>query len=574
MLAWVIIINSFLAKLYEKMLEIYGRNLIAEGHLKINVEQGGFMPNRGTHDNLFILESLRDAQISRKRKLFAGFLDMRKAFDSVNHECFIAQLRRNGTPEEWISQLVKMLAGRQMKLFDAIVNVKVGTAQGSPISPLLFIVFINPLIDRLRVCKGVQFADKARAFIRSQVFADDICLLAESIEDLQHMLDVCYDWAAELKMRFNPAKCELIQLAGRPISPPPACSMGGTVLKWVKEVKYLGVPIVQGRRSKLHAPLARMWKTYFCTRDALSSSLPVSLKHQLQLIQTQFLSIALYPAAVRDLHYQEIDRFVNKCLCRIVGCPQRWTSASFLRAELGMYSSKYFAHRRALAHLWQLHNQAWFREHLLDLTGKGPLKRLQDLAKSYGVDTSDIHTVSKDQWKARIKRVVADRAETDHNATLRAKGLPVEVQGGFRRQYYIEAGGHAARAGLRLRWELLHRFHKNQNHSAKNKASLPKFPRHLMVGELPATTQALRERTFKTMAFEITGRRLTTTDLPEWVKPHIKDGVRYLWWPGITQDTLRDLLKVIDRVLRWEKRAKALAEEQEANHGEQEPQTQ
>lgn len=107
-----------------------------------------------------------------------------------------------------LPQLVKMLAGRQMKLFDAIVNVKVGTAQGSPISPLLFIVFINPLIDRLRVCTGVQFADKARAFIRSQVFADDICLLAESIEDLQHMLDVCYDWAAEVqssKMRAHTA---------------------------------------------------------------------------------------------------------------------------------------------------------------------------------------------------------------------------------------------------------------------------------------------------------------------------------------------------------------------------------
>ena len=312
-----------------------------------------------------------------------------------------------------------------------------------------------------------------------------------------------------------------------------------------------------------------MWKTYFCTRDALSSSVPVSLKHQLQLIQTQFLSIALYPAAVRDLHYEEIDRFVNKCLCRIVGCSQRWTSASFLRAELGMYSSKYYAHRRALSHLWQLHNHAWFREHLLDLRGKGPLTRLENLAKTYGVDTTDIQTVSRDQWKARIKEAVTDRAETDHNATLKAKGLPIEVQGGFRRRHYIEAGGPAARAGLQLRWQLLHRFHKTPNHSTKNKASLPRFPRHLMVGDLPASTRALRERTFKTMAFEITGRRLTTTNLPEWVVPHIRNGVRYLWWPGITQDTLRDLLTVIDRVLRWEKRAKEIAE-QEANHGEQE----
>lgn len=554
----VIIINSFLAKLYEKMLETHGRNLIAQGILNISVEQGGFMPGRSTHDSLFMLESLRDAQVARKRKLYAAFLDMRKAFDSVNHKRFIALLRESGAPEEWTTQLIKMLAGRQMKLFDALISLEVGTAQGSPISPLLFILFINPLIERLRACKGVQFAIRGGVFIRDLLFADDICLVAETVEDLQDMLDVCHKWTEEFQMRFNPAKCELIQLAGKPTSPPPECRLDGIPLKWVKEVKYLGVPFVQGRRHKLHAPISKMWQTYHCIRDALSSTLPVSIKHQLALIQTNLLSIALYPSAVRDMHYEEIDRFVNRCLCRIVGCPQRWTSATFLRAELGMYSSKYYAHRRALGHLWHLHNQAWFRNHLGDLQGKGPLKRLQELARSYELDISDIKTVSKESWKARIKRVTTDLAEKTLNTTLTTKGMPIEVKPGCKRRDYIDRGGPSARAGLQLRWELLHHHHTSPNHSV-HRPSLPGLLQKLLNGPLPTTTEALRNKSLRAIARELSGVTEPSAELPAWVQPHVTDAVRCLSWPGMTSDTLRDLLKVVERVIRWTKREQELA---------------
>ena len=359
-------------------------------------------------------------------------------------------------------------------------------------------------------------------------------------------------------MRFNPAKCELIQLAGKPTSPPPECRLDGIPLKWVKEVKYLGVPFVQGRRHKLHAPISKMWQTYHCIRDALSSTLPVSIKHQLALIQTNLLSIALYPSAVRDMHYEEIDRFVNRCLCRIVGCPQRWTSATFLRAELGMYSSKYYAHRRALGHLWHLHNQAWFRNHLGDLQGKGPLKRLQELARSYELDISDIKTVSKESWKARIKRATTDLAEKTLNTTLTTKGMPIEVKPGCKRRDYIDRGGPSARAGLQLRWELLHHHHTSPNHSV-HRPSLPGLLQKLLNGPLPTTTEALRNKSLRAIARELSGVTEPSAELPAWVQPHVTDAVRCLSWPGMTSDTLRDLLKVVERVIRWTKREQELA---------------
>ena len=89
---------------------------------------------------------------------------------------------------------------------------------------------------------------------------------------------------------------------------------------------------------------------YHRVKPALSPHLPLPLRNQLLLIQSDILSIALYPTAVKDLDYKSLDVFVNRLLNRITGCSQRFTSATFLRAELGVPSSKYLADMRALCY--------------------------------------------------------------------------------------------------------------------------------------------------------------------------------------------------------------------------------
>jgi hypothetical protein len=194
------------------------------------------------------------------------------------------------------------------------------------------------------------------------------------------------------------------------------------------------------------------------------------------------------------MNYKEIDRFVNKSLCRIIGCPQRWTSATLLRTELGMPSAEYYADRRALSHFWHLHNKAWFRNHLADLCGAKPLQRLQDLANKYGIDSSDIRAVSKEAWKARIKMAIHTRAETDMNAQLSARGLPVVAEPRLKARPYILKGGPNARAGFLLRWELLHHHHTNANHSAE-RHSLTGLKEKILYGPLSASTDTLRNKT-------------------------------------------------------------------------------
>ena len=128
-----------------------------------------------------------------------------------------------------------ILVNRQMKLFDVYVSMLQGTAQGSPISPLLFIAFVNPLIERLRACVCVRLTDDRS--IRGLSFAHDICLMAESMEDMRRMLAICEGWAQEFGMAFNAGKSEMMQLAGRISQQRPEVVFAGGMLKWVTECR-------------------------------------------------------------------------------------------------------------------------------------------------------------------------------------------------------------------------------------------------------------------------------------------------------------------------------------------------
>lgn len=547
----VIIMNSIFAKLYEKMLEIRGQKMVQDEVLKISVEQGGFMPRRSTLDSIFILESLRDSQIKHGKTMYAAFLDLRKAFDTVSHKKFLQLMRERGAPEEWVMQLGKMLAGRRMKMFDALINLEVGTAQGSPISPLLFILFINPLIERLRACRGVQFA--AQAFIRCLLFADDICLTVESLEDLAAMLGICEEWAQEFGMSFNASKSEIIQLAGRIPEVRPDVLLGGQPITWKTEVKYLGVPIMQGRRRRAPMPLARMWRCYHRIKRVLDPRLPMPLKAQILMINTDILSVALYPAAVRDLDYARIDTFVNRILCRITGCPQRWTSAKFLRAELGLLPCKYLAHQRALMHLWHLHNEAWFRNHLGDLRGTGPLKRLTNLANQYQLDLSTLRLSSKAAWDKVVKAAVRAAACRDMDAELLARNLP-EVRDEFKAREYLRYGGALGRVGVQYRWSVLQQGYPRMVVEPRSRYMLFGGASLLQIlnGEaeplLPPALVELRDQVLMAVAEELSGQSFDDGVIPDAIMPHVRGAVENLKWPNQSKVVTGVLLGLLQRV--------------------------
>ena len=76
------------------------------------------------------------------------------------------------------------------------------------LSPILFTDYIDKLLTRLRESGLGCHIDGV--FAGALWYADDIVLLAPSLDTLRHMIGICEDYAQELYILFNPSKSKLM----------------------------------------------------------------------------------------------------------------------------------------------------------------------------------------------------------------------------------------------------------------------------------------------------------------------------------------------------------------------------
>ena len=114
---------------------------------RISEYQAGFMPKLGCRDHIFTLSSFIHLRLAKKKKLYACFIDLSQAFDSIPHDRLWEKLEALGIPEERIKLLMFIYRNSvvQVKSGDNMtdsINVKRGVLQGECLSPLLFNIYI------------------------------------------------------------------------------------------------------------------------------------------------------------------------------------------------------------------------------------------------------------------------------------------------------------------------------------------------------------------------------------------------------------------------------------------------
>jgi hypothetical protein len=208
-------LTSIVCKLEESII----RDRLIE-HLKVNRllsnKQFGFLKGRSA--TLQLLNVLDDwTKILDSGDLIdVIYTDFQKAFDSVPHRRLLLKIKSYGIDKNILKWIESFLTGRRQRVkikgtVSSWSKVISGVPQGSVLGPILFVMYINDIVDKL-CCGAYLYADDMKIYNRIQNVDDRI--------DLQRDVDTVVKWTEDWLLKLNIAKCKILTIGNHGIDTP------------------------------------------------------------------------------------------------------------------------------------------------------------------------------------------------------------------------------------------------------------------------------------------------------------------------------------------------------------------
>ena len=288
----------------------------------LNEFQAGFRKNYSTVDNVFNLSNIVEINKDQGNKTYAFFVDFSCAFDTISRNCLFYKLSSLGLSSKIIRVLQATYDHTQSKIWDSTMfsdsfPVEVGVKQGCILSPILFSLFLNDLVDYLSL--GVTVAG---VNVKALLYADDIVLLANSPIDLQTMIDKLHAYCKTWSLHVNLAKSKvLVFRTGNRISGNLRFKYGNNDIEIVNSYKYLGVEMTfnLSYKSHLSSKLSSSKLSINSTWSKYINNPRISKANKLNIFNAASKSIMLYCAQVWGVQkYDEVEKllrfFIKKML--------------------------------------------------------------------------------------------------------------------------------------------------------------------------------------------------------------------------------------------------------------------
>lgn len=214
---------------------------------RICKEQAGFRRGEECIGQVLSLYEICTRREAGRRSTYLAFIDFKKAFDTVPHEAMIAKLSHIGVRGKMLAFVRALYASSSITVASGSRNsssvpLKRGVRQGCPLSPLLFNVFINDILDSCRA-KGAWAPGLDQAVrIPGLLQADDLVLIASRRSKLQAMLDDVSSWSKKWEMATNGAKCGVMGIKdAAKAAKARKWTLLGEEIPVVESYKYLGI---------------------------------------------------------------------------------------------------------------------------------------------------------------------------------------------------------------------------------------------------------------------------------------------------------------------------------------------
>ena len=242
---------SCLAKILETLIKRQLCSFLTINNI-LNTSQSGFRPGHSTITATSLVINDITTELDRKQKCAAIFIDLAKAFDTVDHAILVKKLASIGLDSMACSWFQNYLTNRTQAITvgdvkSNFLEVRKGVPQGSILGPILFTIYINDISKNIHHCKSHFYADDTVLYTSAPTSSEAIAYLQSAFYSIQNALE-------GLKLSLNVGKTKYILFSNKTKTETsgPILSLSGAHIEQVSTYKYLGIWLDEDFSFKTH----------------------------------------------------------------------------------------------------------------------------------------------------------------------------------------------------------------------------------------------------------------------------------------------------------------------------------
>ena len=288
--------------------------------------QNGFRQGRSTTSHILALRRILEGAKRKHLPAAMVFVDFKKAFDSLHRGTLMKILLAYGIPKEIVDLIGLLYINTKAKIITSdgetdLFDIVAGVLQGDTLAPYLFIIVLDYCMSlalekipdagftitpaRSRRVKAVKVSDTD--------FADDIALIADSVEEAQKLLEEVEKAAATVGLQMNEDKTKY--LVENIDDPEPVKALSGKSIELKDDFLYLG-GWIKSTEKDIKVRKAKAWAACHKLKTVWGSQLRKDLK--LWLFTATVESVLLYGSETWTLT-KRLAKMVDGCYTRMLG---------------------------------------------------------------------------------------------------------------------------------------------------------------------------------------------------------------------------------------------------------------
>ncbi len=309
-------------------------------------EQAGFTPKRSTTDRILGLRVLTERKREFQQGLLAAYVDLRKAFDSVNRDALWKLLSLRGLPPKLIDLISALYSGTEsvVRCGTTVSDpfpVPTGVRQGCVLAPTLFNTCMDWVLGRMADGSGCG-TSFGEVRISDLDFADDAVIFAEIVEILIEALEKLSEESEPLGLRVSWVKTKVQAFNGILGPAVQSVTVGRESVELTDRFTYLGsdISVTSCCDLEVNKRLGRAWGVMDSLNKGVWRCRYLCRRTKVAVFRTLVLPVLLYGCETWTLPIdlrRRLNSFGTKSLRRILG--YHWSkkvSNQRLLTETGM----------------------------------------------------------------------------------------------------------------------------------------------------------------------------------------------------------------------------------------------